>query len=512
MPRLLVRAAKSPWTSVLAESVLTQNVIATNIGNLLFGQSVFRALSVEGTEVIANSYNAGRPGIDDRYIQRINDEFDGFVVPLANAFRPSFRRNLSNLTRVVENLNIPVTVVGVGSQHPLSGEGSIDSELDEDVKRFMAAVLDRSATVGVRGQETASYLRRLGFGDEHVEVIGCPSLFMHGPSPVVRSLANQFSEHGSLAMSASPQTGKVMVPIINDHAKRFERFRYIPQNSWDLNTLVWSEANPNPDSISELVATDSLLHRNDQIRFPLDPNTWVDYLRDFDFVVGTRIHGSVAGILAGAPTLLLAHDSRTRELADYHQIPYLPFDKVTEHTRVEDLYELADYTRFHSELPEIFNRFTSFLDKNNLPNIYQQSQKINDFDEKLNATDLPPMVHPVLAETQAGRQAIASRLRWLRQGKKVDNSRLRYAFKPDLPHTKKPQPTPKSVDARITKEVSALKDQLSKSQKQLELTHKRLDETRKLVDSQAKVIKRLDVPMAKRAKRYAKRLVTRSKE
>lgn len=511
MSRLLVRAAKSPWTPVAAESVLTQNVIATNVGNLLFGQSIFRTLSVEGTEVVANSYNAGRPGIDDKYIQRIDDEFDSFVVPLANAFRPTFRRNLANLTRVIENLTIPVTVVGVGSQHPLDGEDEIDPGLDDDVKNFMAAVLDRSATVGVRGEYTASYLRRLGFGDEHVDIIGCPSLFMHGPNPTVRPLTNQLNEQSALGMSASPQTGDCMVPIINDHAQRFERFRYIPQNSWDLNTMVWNEPNPNPDSISELVAPDSPLHLNDQIRFPLDPNTWIDYLREFDFVLGTRIHGSVAGILAGTPTLLLAHDSRTRELANYHQIPYVPFDQITERTRAEDLYEQADYTKFHKRLPETFDKFTSFLNKNDLPNIYQPDQQINDFDEKLNSADLPPMVHPILAQSEAGRRETVARLRWLRQGKKVDSTRLHYSFKPDLPHTKKPEPTPKSVDKRLTKETVALKSQLAKSQKQLETAKKQLQETRKLVDEQAKVIKRLDVPMSKRAKRYAKRIVGRKK-
>lgn len=503
MPRILLRAAKTPWTPVVTESVLTQNVIATNIGNLLFGQSMFRALSVEGTEVVANSYGSGRPGIDDKYIQRINDEFDSFVVPLANAFRPAFRRNLANLTRVIENLDIPVTVVGVGSQHSLSGGDDPNRELDDDVKRFMGVVLDRSASVGVRGEETAAYLHGLGFGDEHVDVIGCPSMFMHGPNPTVRTLNDQLTQDSSLAMSASPETS-VMVPIIRDHAERFGRFRYIPQNSVDLNTMVWAEPNPKPNAISELTHPDSTLHTNDQIRFPLDPNTWVDYLRDFDFVLGTRIHGSVAGILAGTPTLLLAHDSRTRELADYHQIPYLPIDQITEDTRAEDLYAHADYTKFNQRLPETFDRFTSFLEKNNLPNIYQPDQQINDYDEKINAAELPPLVHPILAESNAGHRAVVSRLWWLRQGKKVDNGRLHYAFKPSLPHTKNPAPTPKSVDQRLTKELGAVKDQLAKSQKQLE-------ETRKLVHAQAQVIKRLDVPMTTRAKRYAKRVISKPK-
>ena len=35
-------------------------------------------------------------------------------------------------------------------------------------KRFVAAVLDHSPSIGVRGEFTRDYLRGLGFGDEHV--------------------------------------------------------------------------------------------------------------------------------------------------------------------------------------------------------------------------------------------------------------------------------------------------------------------------------------------------------
>ena len=47
------------------------------------------------------------------------------------------------------------------------------------VRDFVAAVLDRGPSIGVRGELTADFLRRLGSRD--VEVIGCPSMFFHGP-------------------------------------------------------------------------------------------------------------------------------------------------------------------------------------------------------------------------------------------------------------------------------------------------------------------------------------------
>ena len=68
------------------------------------------------------------------------------------------------------------------------------------------------------------------------------------------------------------------------------------------------------------ITLDHPLIRSDRVRFFLDPKTWFDHLAQYDFSFGTRIHGNIAALLAGTPALLLAHDSRTLELAEYHEI------------------------------------------------------------------------------------------------------------------------------------------------------------------------------------------------
>ncbi|HET7303514.1 MAG TPA: polysaccharide pyruvyl transferase family protein [Segeticoccus sp.] len=499
-----------------AEAVLAQDVIATNIGNLLFSQSVMRALSVPGADVVPNSYMAGRRGVDDAYIARINDEFDHFVVPLANAFRPSFQPNLERLTRVVRGLDMPVTVVGVGSQHPLEGAG--DDPSAEAVKAFMAAVLDRSASVGVRGELTADYLAGLGFGDAHVEVIGCPSLHMDGPEPAVTRRVEALGPDSAIATSASPDTD-VMSPVIRRHAERFPHLVYVPQNSWDLNTLVWGEAAQDPTATSELVSTSSPLHLRDQVRFPLDPRTWVDFLRGCDFAFGTRLHGTVAAILAGTPAVLLAHDSRTLELADYHRIPYKRIDEVTEDVRAEDLYEEADFSAFHAQRAENFERFTAFLGKNGLPHIYEDGAAAPEFDRRLREAELPPLVHPLLAPGVAGQREVMSRIRWLRQGKRGDRPRTAHAFTRELPHTEKPPVTVERVDKRLTRTVgsldrqrddlSTLKTEVAELRSRLSDVSEDLRQARRRADRQAEVLKRLDVLLLTRARRHRQRLARR---
>ncbi|MGP5318255.1 polysaccharide pyruvyl transferase family protein [Arthrobacter rhombi] len=510
MSRILIRSAKQPWLPVSAEGVLTGNVLATNIGNLLFGQSVHRMLSTPGTEITPNNYMTGRAGIDDRLINQINDEYDHFVVPLANAFRPSFKGNLQRLTRVISGLDIPVTVVGVGSQHNLDESPDTDDPIAEEVKEFMAAVLNRSSSVGVRGEMTADYLAGLGFGEEHVDVIGCPSLYLRGRNPQVSAKTTSIDQDSRIAMSVSPYVEQ-MHTVVERHTQKYPNLIYIPQNDTDLTTMLWGQ---NPSQIPDLrqpIHIDHPLFTEDRMRFPLDPRTWYDYLEEFDFAFGTRIHGTIASILAGTPAVLLTHDSRTQELADYHAIPNKPITQITPATDAKDLFADCDYTEFNARLPETFDRFTKFLEKNDLEHIYQAGKESTEFDEKLAAADLPPMVHTILAPGEAGRRETMSRLRWLRQGKAEDMKRTRFAFEHDLPHTpKKPKPTP--ADKRIKAlelELKALREDLKMAQTldpEVKIIKKELKKAQTIIKQQAKDIKRLDVSLFTRGKRFLRRM------
>jgi hypothetical protein len=50
---------------------------------------------------------------------------------------------------------------------------------------------------------------------------------------------------------------------------------------------------------------------------------WLDYYRTKRFVLGTRIHGTIAAVLSGTPALLIVHDSRTLELAKTMNVPFI---------------------------------------------------------------------------------------------------------------------------------------------------------------------------------------------
>jgi hypothetical protein len=101
-----------------------------------------------------------------------------------------------------------------------------------------------------------------------------------------------------------------------------------------------------------------------------NPWGWIESFKNIDFTFGARLHGNIASILGGTPAHLLAHDSRTTELADFHGIPYTRYDKDAAPVLAGDLVEKTDYTQFNTLMQDGFDNFIEFLHANNLTTIY----------------------------------------------------------------------------------------------------------------------------------------------
>lgn len=430
MARLLVRAGKDPFTAVAAETTLTQDVFNSNSGNHLFQHAVWRTLATDDAELVANSTLSERrpPGPGDA--ERINESFEHFVVPMANAFRPEFSRQLANLTELIEGLTIPVTVVGIGSQAP-HGQGPETLEAIADpVRRFVSAVLDRSATIGVRGDFTRRHLRTLGFGDDVVDVIGCPSLFLWGRDFKVERRVDHLTEDSPLALNLTPE-----VPGIGGfataQAARHPHLTYVGQDAHDLRLMLWGTPFPHVDDPTVPVHVDHPLYAQDRMRLFLDTWSWYDFMAERDFAYGTRFHGNVAALLGGTPAMLLAHDSRTLELAEYHRMPHRVVPSFDQDLRAQELHDACDLGALNDELPNGFDRYTAFLERNGLRHRWQPGSQTSAFDAQLDAAELPGAVRTLAAP---GVDEVASRLRWLRDGMVLDITRHPRRYDAPFPH------------------------------------------------------------------------------
>ncbi len=408
MKRLLLRARKDPFEVLTPEASLDRNTIADNSGNLIFSGAAYGILATSDTELTADRFV-----IDPGAADRINERYDAYVIPLANAFRVSYEANLIRLTQLISRLRIPVVVLGVGAQSDVRYETDRLRRIEPAVRAFVGAVLDRGPSIGVRGAFTASYLERLGFRE--VEVIGCPSLFLHGPDLRIEKRLAALDCDARLTLTVSPYV-KAMWPIVARHVARYPNLDYVAQDLDTLERLLWGGSAPWPDI---------------RTRIYVDPWPWIYDLRDRDFVFGTRIHGTIAALLAGTPAYVFAHDSRTLELAEYFDIPHRRLTEVSPDVDAAELHAEADFRAFNDGHAARFATFTAYLERHGLEHVFRPEEDPLAFDQRLQATPFPPAVTARAPDEmpRIGREARRLRraLRRLRKAPRIRDWRARLA-------------------------------------------------------------------------------------
>ncbi len=391
--RILMRAQLQHDKVSSPHDVLLKNLMGGNIGNWLYQFSLFRALMTDENTAI-DIFNPTKEKVTDEFIERINSEYDVFVLPLANAFKISFIDELKALTKLIKGLTIPCVVPGIGIQAKTGKNFSTEFPYLGESKEFIKAVLDKSTIIGVRGEATGEFFRSLGFREEDdFTVIGCPSLYTFGLHlPEVKPLS--YSENSKLLFSSKVEhESKKIAAILKSFAKQHPNYCYAPQRLSDMLTCFYGKDYRLP---SEHKSASRFFDTDKTVIFT-NPYSWIDFTREnIDFSVGTRLHGNVAAVLGGVPSFIMATDQRVSELASYHNIACVPVSSVTPSTKLTDIIEKHDFSLVHKGHGERFNHFVDFLEKNNLRTAYsedRQAEKVY-FDSVIDSLDFPADILP----------------------------------------------------------------------------------------------------------------------
>jgi hypothetical protein len=211
----------------------------------------------------------------------------------------------------------------------------------------------------------------------------------------------------------------------------------------------------------------------------------LDFLATQDFAFGTRFHGNVAALLAGTPAMLLTHDSRTAELAEYHGIPHRSMATVVaEQTDASELYDAADFESFNALMPRRFATYVAFLDRNELPHVFAPGQDAAEFDARVSAADFP---EPVRTLTAPDGSQVAARLRWLRDGQQFDAKIHKGAFSHPYPHPPRPD-----AGSRARAKRSAAAALAAQHTKQLATARTKIERQKDLIKGLEKRLARLE--------------------
>lgn len=399
-----MRAAMLPLENLDTFQIVTENKFGTNAGNMFFPYSLCRTLMIDEADRIDSIIEMWDNS--QKRVQELNEQYDCFLIPLANAFRKSFSNELERMTDFIKKLKIPCIVVGIGLQDGVDATGDTTHEFDEQAKNFVKTVLDKSAIMGVRGEITANYLKHLGFREEtDYTIIGCPSMFTFG-SKLPKVNRGELTSESMVCVNRKVKLPKKLHGFLEKCQKEFPNHYFIPQNTFDFRLLyaglpldAGKEENKKVPGNYPKHYLDACF-QEDKVRGFVNVPTWLDFLSKATLNFGSRIHGNIAGVLAGTPSYIFASDSRILELAEYHHIPHMLAKDIKETTNLSDIYEATDFDVIHQGHKERFDHYLDFLHKNGLETVYDggimPDQTI--FDRKVEALELEPPVTPLILQ------------------------------------------------------------------------------------------------------------------
>lgn len=319
-----------------------------------------------------------RLNLTDKQADEINNEYDIIIVAFANYIKESFLSKedsyITTFLNSIKKIKIPFHIIGIGAQGHLNyDEMELSVKAKDTFKAFIDNVLRTGGKIGLRGHYTGGVFKTFGYiENKDYMVTGCPSIYYYGRDFKIRN------EKISKDLFKPILNGNLILKT--DLLKKYQNSLFIDQG-WFYEFILDARA----FFIISLAFLDNKTFLNayaeNRIKIWGDYMAWKRGITGYNFSFGERIHGNIMSILVGMPAYLLAIDSRTRDLAEYNNIPYLKITDIDNLNDLDiyDLYLKADYTDFNKNYSHNFDKFKTFFDSivpNNLLNTK------TDFDKK----------------------------------------------------------------------------------------------------------------------------------
>ena len=92
---------------------------------------------------------------------------------------------------------------------------------------------------------------------------------------------------------------------------------------------------------------------------------WFEFMKGLDLAVSTRIHGGMAGVAVGLPTLFLPTDFRIMELVNAMKLPHIPFESFSSknYTSLDQMMKAAtnDFAQFEANRRDRLKEYRRLL-------------------------------------------------------------------------------------------------------------------------------------------------------
>lgn len=296
-----------------------------NSGNFIWHFGATRMINPYTTQFISSSSE---------------DPVSALVMQSANAFYMdteneqdfnSLKSYIGSLTSLVQKINKPTILLGIGVQMEFSATSNVTSvKLHEHQVSFLNEIDQRNTgkSVSVRGEVT--HTASVNAGAKNTISLGCPSLTISRSLDLGQDLEIKWNNVMSL-LEKGKHTLKIGVAL---PAMRIESEDY----SQVLDMLLSVCQSHDCYYISQMEYDEKQLleYTRDKIKikqsnlrfFREGVESWFEFMHGLDFVLSTRIHGGMAGISNGIPTVIVPTDYRILELVNAMKLPHIPYDVV----------------------------------------------------------------------------------------------------------------------------------------------------------------------------------------
>lgn len=332
---------------------INRDYLSHNTGTLLFFDAINNYLTQSD---IKYEYTNGR--VPDA----INGSYDVCVDMEANLFSV---RNYDLMLKQADEFKkykMPVYVVGVGIQ------AGIDESMEELAKKiqypvyqFVDAIYKSGGELGVRGYYTKELLDIIYPNNTSI-VIGCPSLYVNG---VDFEISNNKVDRNDFSYLINGILVDMERPFLKMNAEKYKHM-YIDQDQFGYLIYGMDKMGSSELVKEKLIEryTETALRElsNENVKHFFDLPLWKKECSKYRFSFGRRIHGNIVAIISGTPALLNYSDKRTKEIAEYFNIPmtYFRYDNECD---IYDLYLNTDYTKFNGSYKQKYKIFKEFLYK-----------------------------------------------------------------------------------------------------------------------------------------------------
>lgn len=293
------------------------------------------------------------------------------VLPLANQLGP--HANLEGASYNLLSSKIHFVGFGLGAQIPFNMDGELKKEnfyIPQHIRDWIEALIEKRPNeypnISLRGEITQEVMDEYGYSN-HCEVLGCPTLFYNLDERLGYAISernNNIPEKICFAAGLPywdliTSVEKQILKLVSSQ-KHFGRDIFV-QSDIDMLRLALGrleEVNEKTkDRLVEHYRIDTS-SPHDFLRFfsshcftSCQIEEWLSYFREYDFVIGPRIHGVMMALQAGVPALCIPIDSRTLEMCEIMKVPYLKPKDFPKKLSRQDL-NLVELTGFD---PSVFD-------------------------------------------------------------------------------------------------------------------------------------------------------------